>query len=100
MRRVLTIAQSEFLTLVKTKAFIIGIFLMPVLMFVFVEFMNYAERHVDTENRPFAVIDGTGTLYAPIAAAAERVQPEVGARRRADRAALRSDARRSSPADR
>ena len=31
MKRVLTIAQSEFLTLVKTKAFIIGIFLMPVL---------------------------------------------------------------------
>ena len=32
MSRILTIAQSEFLTLVKTKAFIIGIFLMPVLI--------------------------------------------------------------------
>ena len=70
MKRVLTIAQSEFLTLVKTKAFIIGIFLMPVLMFGFVMFMNYAERHADTETRPFAVIDASGTFYDSIAAAA------------------------------
>ena len=32
MSRILTIAQSEFATLVKTKAFIIGIVMMPVLM--------------------------------------------------------------------
>ena len=57
MSRILTIAQSEFLTLVKTKAFIIGIFLMPVLMGLFIFFMGYAERHADTETRTFAVID-------------------------------------------
>ena len=78
MRRVLTIAQSEFTTLVKTKAFIIGIFLMPVLMFGFITFMGYAERHMDTENRTFAVIDGTGTLYAPLAAAAEEFNRRSG----------------------
>ena len=70
MSRVFTIAQSEFLTLVRTKAFIIGIFLMPVLMGGFGFFMNYAERHGDTENRKFAVIDGSGQLYDAIAAAA------------------------------
>ena len=71
MRRVLTIALSEFTTLVKTKAFIIGIFLMPVLMGLFIFFMGYAERHADTETRTFAVIDETGVLYPAIAAAAE-----------------------------
>lgn len=72
MSRILTIAQSEFLTLVKTKAFIIGIVLMPVLMTGFFFFMNYAQKHVDVERRPFAVIDHTGLLFAPLRAAAEQ----------------------------
>jgi len=71
MSRILIIAQSEFLTLVKTKAFIIGIFLMPVLMGAFIFFMGYAERQMDTENRAFVVIDGTGMLYDAIAKAAD-----------------------------
>ena len=78
MKRVLTIAQSEFLTLVKTKAFIIGIFLMPVLMVGFGMFMSYAERHADTETRPFAVIDGTGILYDAMAQAAEVYNQKSG----------------------
>lgn len=71
MSRIFTIAQSEFLTLVKTKAFIIGIVMMPVLMTGFFFFMSYAERQVDVERRPFAVIDGTGSLYDAVVAAAE-----------------------------
>ncbi len=79
MSRILTIAQSEFVTLVKTKAFIIGIVLMPVLMAGFFFFMSYAERHTDVEDRTFAVIDGTGQLYDAIAAAAETRNREIGA---------------------
>jgi ABC-2 type transport system permease protein len=78
MKRVLTIAQSEFLTLVKTKAFIIGIFLMPVLMFGFVTFMSYAERHADTETRAFAVLDPSGNFYDAIAAAAGTYNDKSG----------------------
>jgi ABC-2 type transport system permease protein len=78
MSRIVTIAQSEFLTLVKTKAFIIGIFLMPVLMGLFIFFMSYAERHADTEDRPFAVIDQTSVLYPAVAAAAERYNSQSG----------------------
>ena len=51
MNRILTIAETEFLTLVRTKAFIIGILLVPVLMAAFITFMNYAEDHVDTTDR-------------------------------------------------
>jgi ABC-2 type transport system permease protein len=72
MSRILTIAQSEFLTLVKTKAFIFGLLLMPVLMAGFFFFMSYAQDHIDVERRPFAVIDHTGQLYAPLRAAAEQ----------------------------
>lgn len=71
MNRVLTIAQSEFLTLVKTKAFIIGIVLMPVLMAAFFFFMSYAERQMDVEQRRFAVIDHTGVLFDAVRTAAE-----------------------------
>jgi ABC-2 type transport system permease protein len=78
MSRILTIAQSEFLTLVKTKAFIIGIFLMPVLMGLFIFFMGYAERHADTENRRFAVIDHTGLLYPAVEAAAGAYNKQSG----------------------
>jgi len=71
MSRILTIAQSEFLTLVKTKAFLLGIILMPVLMVGFFFFMSFAQRHVDVETRPFAVIDQTGVLYDAVRSAAE-----------------------------
>ncbi len=71
MNRVLIIAQSEFLTLVKTKAFIIGIVLMPVLMAAFFFFMSYAERQMDVEQRRFAVIDHTGVLFDAVRTAAE-----------------------------
>ena len=78
MKRVLTIAQSEFLTLVKTKAFIIGIFLMPVLMVGFFTFMSYAERHADTETRAFAVLDASGMFYDAIATAAGTYNDKSG----------------------
>ncbi len=70
MSRILTIAQSEFLTLVKTKAFLFGIILMPVLMVGFFFFMSFAQKHVDVETRPFAVIDHTGVLYDAVQSAA------------------------------
>jgi ABC-2 type transport system permease protein len=78
MGRILTIAQSEIATLVRTKAFLIGIFLMPVLMVAFISFMDYAEEHVDTDDRRFAVLDYTGVMYAPLADAAETHNRESG----------------------
>jgi len=78
MSRILTVAESEFLTLVRSKAFIIGIFMMPALMFVFFMFMEYAQRHADREDRRFVVIDGTGVLYDVLAREAEAFNREAG----------------------
>ena len=78
MNRILTVAQSEFLTLVRTKAFIVGILLMPALMVGFGFFMSYAERHVDTTDRAVAVIDETGSFFEPLAAAAEAHNQKAG----------------------
>ena len=78
MNRVMTVAVSEFLRLARSKAFIIGILLMPVLFGVMALFTSYAERHVDLENRTLAVVDGTGVLYEPIASAAVAFNKESG----------------------
>jgi len=78
MSRILTVAESEFLTLIRSKAFIIGIFMMPALMFVFFMFMEYAQRHADREDRRFVVIDGTGVLYDVLAREAEAFNREAG----------------------
>ena len=78
MNRVLTIAISEFLRLARSKAFIIGILLMPVLFGVMAFFTSYAARHVDLEDRRLGVVDGTGVLYEPIASAAVAFNTESG----------------------
>jgi ABC-2 type transport system permease protein len=78
MNRVMTVAVSEFLRLARSKAFIIGILLMPVLFGIMALFMSYAERHVDLEDRRLGVVDGTGVLYEPIASAAVAFNRESG----------------------
>jgi len=78
MKRILTVAQMEFLTLVRTKAFIIGILMVPVLVGVSIAFQVYAARHTDTEVRTFAVIDNSGSLYDALAAAAAVHNAEQG----------------------
>jgi ABC-2 type transport system permease protein len=78
MRRILVIAETEFLALVRTKAFIIGVLLVPALMVVFISFMNYAEDHVDTTDRTIAVIDDTGVLFAALASRAATHNEEAG----------------------
>jgi ABC-2 type transport system permease protein len=78
MRRILTIAETEFVQLVKTKSFIIGILIVPVMMVAFIGFMNYAEEHVDTTDRAIAVIDDTGVIYDGLAARAAKHNREAG----------------------
>ena len=89
MRRILTIAETEFLQLVKTKAFIIGILIVPVMMVAFIGFMNYADDHVDTTDRTIAVIDDSGLLYESIAREAERHNAEITPAKPAPRYLLR-----------
>ena len=78
MNRVLAVASMEFLTLVRTKAFLIGILMMPVLIGISIAFQYYAATHVDVTDRKFAVIDHSGRLYDAIAAAAAAHNTEAG----------------------
>jgi ABC-2 type transport system permease protein len=69
MRRTLIVATSEFLTLVRTKAFLIGVLAMPIFMVGTIVFQRVTEKRLDVTPRRFAVIDHTGAVYPVIAAA-------------------------------
>ena len=71
MSRTFIVASSEFLTLIRTKAFLIGVFLMPVFMGGAIVMQKTMMERPDTERREFAVVDHTGVLYEPLARAAE-----------------------------
>jgi ABC-2 type transport system permease protein len=63
MQKALTIAWSEFISALSSKAFLIGIMLVPGLMAGSIFFQRTMGQRADLEPRAFAVIDHTGTLY-------------------------------------
>jgi ABC-2 type transport system permease protein len=67
MHRIFIVAQSEFQTLIKTKAFLIGLLLMPIITAGAIGFQVYAQKHSDRDDHTFVVIDHTGVLAAPLA---------------------------------
>lgn len=71
MTRALTIAVSEFLSLVQTKFFIIGVLMLPALVGASIGFQVMAAKRVDREPRVFGVIDRTGVLDEALAREAE-----------------------------
>jgi ABC-2 type transport system permease protein len=78
MKRSLVVAQAEFLALIRSKFFILMIFLMPVLILGFMQVIRYASERVDREDRTFAVVDRTGVLYDRIVGAAGEFNLESG----------------------
>jgi ABC-2 type transport system permease protein len=67
MRKALVVAGAEFQSAIRSKAFLVSLFLMPVLMGGSIAAQKMAADHVDTETRKFAVIDASGQLYAGLA---------------------------------
>jgi ABC-2 type transport system permease protein len=77
MSRILVVASTEFLTLVKTKAFIIGLLMLPVIIAISIAFQVFAAKQ-DVEDHTFAVIDRTGVLYEAIEKAAAEHNAKQG----------------------
>lgn len=76
MTRSLAVANAEFQALIRTKFFIVGILLMPIMVGASIGFTNYAEKAGDTERHRIAVIDRTGLLLAAIQQAAAAPDPK------------------------
>ena len=71
MSKILRIATTEYLNAVRSKAFIIGVILMPVMMGGGLIAQILAEKSVDLRERKFAVLDETGRMYDRLADAIE-----------------------------
>jgi ABC-2 type transport system permease protein len=66
MRKILIVAQSEFITLVRTKAFLVGIILMPVMMGASIFLIRATKDSTDGKDRTFAVVDYSGAVAGPL----------------------------------
>jgi ABC-2 type transport system permease protein len=72
MNKVLAVAQTEFRALVRSKAFLVTVILMPLIMFGTSFMQKQMSEHADTRPRRFAVIDRSGT-FMPILEAQARL---------------------------
>jgi ABC-2 type transport system permease protein len=65
------VAISEFTTLVRSKAFIVGLLMMPLFSAVAIGVQKFTRDATDIKDRHFAVVDRTGALYGPLKTAAD-----------------------------
>jgi ABC-2 type transport system permease protein len=83
--KALIVAASEFTTLVQSKAFLLGLIMMPVFMGIAVGVQKFTRDATDIKDRALVVVDRSGVLYGPLKAAAEQWnranEPSEGAAR-------------------
>jgi len=78
MRKVWTIAVREYRAIVGTKAFLIALALMPILIFGAIVAQNLLKGRVEATEKKIVVVDGTGVLFDALLKAAEaRNQNEI-----------------------
>jgi len=77
MNPTLCIAKREYLATVRTKGFVIGLLVAPLLMFGAILVIPLFQGHRDTSDRRIAVVDRTGRLAAAIEEAAEKRSAEA-----------------------
>jgi ABC-2 type transport system permease protein len=65
------VAVCEFTTLVRSKAFIVGLLMMPVFLAVAVGVQKFTKDATDIKDRRFVVVDRTGALYGALQVAAD-----------------------------
>jgi ABC-2 type transport system permease protein len=71
MNKIWRVAVTEYLTAVRSKAFIVGVLALPILIAASVVLQQVGQRNRDVRDRRFAVVDRTGMLYSVIAAKAD-----------------------------
>ncbi len=69
--KIYVVATTEFGSAIRTKSFIIGLLLLPVIMGLSILLQVFVAERVDTKPRKFVVIDHSGVLYPAIEQAAQ-----------------------------
>jgi ABC-2 type transport system permease protein len=70
MRKTLIVAHSEFATLVRSKAFIVSVLLMPLVMMLALFLVRTTKDTTDYRDRTFAFVDYSGVMTEPLLAVA------------------------------
>ncbi len=70
MRKMIVVAVREYLAAVRTKAFLISLIFMPILMGGSIFVQSFIKDKVDTRDKKFAFLDYTGQIYDTVAEAA------------------------------
>lgn len=78
MDKIKRVALAEYLNAVRSKAFIISVLALPVVMLVAVGLQMFALKKVDLTPRRFGVVDPTGRLFAALETAARERNERLG----------------------
>jgi ABC-2 type transport system permease protein len=70
LKKIWVVASTEFGTAIRTKAFLISLLVVPMIMGLSIGLQRFVAKRVDTRTRTFAVVDRTGVLYPAIEQAA------------------------------
>ena len=71
IHKIYVVATTEFGSAIRTKSFIIGLLLLPVIMGLSILLQVFVAERVDTKPRKFVVIDHSGVLFPAIEQAAQ-----------------------------
>ena len=77
MRKIITIAVREYKAMVATKAFLLSIIVMPVIMLGSIVVMSFLQSQAEIKTRRIAVVDHTGIFLPAIEAAVEIHNREI-----------------------
>jgi ABC-2 type transport system permease protein len=79
LAKMLTVAEAEFRSMVRSKAFLISIVVLPILILGLSFAQKQISERADTSTKRFAVIDPTGRYYDAVAEAARKRDAEMAA---------------------
>jgi len=71
MNKIWRVTGTEYLNAVRSKAFILGVLALPVIIAISIGAQLYAQKKTDLTPRRFAVLDRSGQLYPALAAKAK-----------------------------
>lgn len=71
MKKIWRVAVTEYLNAVRSKAFIIGVLALPVIIAISAGLQYYGQKKKDISDRRVAVVDRTGVLFPALAAKAK-----------------------------
>ncbi len=63
MNKILAVAKTEYAVALRSKAFIIGVLMTPLLIGISIGAQHFMKKHVDVTDRTCAIVDYSGFLY-------------------------------------